>query len=483
MFLYAVWCAIALTLCSLESFRVLQNGNYLPQRGYFKLFKSWNFAYMLCLAFFSAVWKIFFPYRPILCAVYTLAAIPQVFVKRKVPLKFTKRIVRMLCIEFFLFLVASSFCLYVWSVFIPFFVLLSWLICLPFDAMINRRYLVAAHRKLASSAISVIAIVGSYGKTTTKNMLSALLDDSVAPEGSCNTPLGIAKFINSTNLSMFKYLILEFGARKSGDIEKLCQLFPPSHGVLTGICPQHLRTFGSIDNIVKEKGKLVSCVPTDGFCVLADESTWRYLNVGSCRKVVPILSVSNVSISLSGISFEIKYEKISADLKLPQIAPYAADTFSACATLCLKLGQEFDVIVSNAKFVKQTPHRLEVIYNGDFYVIDDSYNASVEGIDECCKILQGIDKRKIVIAQGIVECGSCSKKMNYEAGQKLGSVCDVLISCGKNKKMLCAGAENAGCTVIHSVKNLNAAVECFQQYACKDCVLLFQNDLPDVVNV
>ncbi len=483
MTIYGLWCTLLLVLWSLESFRVLQSASYLPQRGYFKLFKSWNFAYILCLAVFSVLWRIFFSYTFILCGVYTLASIPQIFVRRKVPLKFTKRIVRMLCVEFILLLVATYFSLYCWTLFLPIFVLAAWLICLPIDILINRHYLVAAHRKLVSSSITVIAVVGSYGKTTTKNMLSTLLNDSTAPVGSCNTPLGIAKFINSTDLCAYKYLILEFGARKSGDIEKLCQLFPPSHGVLTGICPQHLRTFGSIENIVKEKGKLVSCVPADGFCVLANESTLCYLNVGCCKKVLPILSVSKVSTSLSGISFNVECENRSADIKLPQIAPYAVETFSACATLCLKLGQEFDATVSNAKFIKQTPHRLEVIDNGDFYVIDDSYNASVDGVEVCCEFLSGLDKRKIVIAQGIVECGSMTKKMNFTAGQKLGAVCDVLISCGKNKKMLCDGARNAGCATVHSVKNLNAAVECFHQYACRDCVLIFQNDLPDVVNV
>ena len=99
-------------------------------------------------------------------------------------------------------------------------------------------------------------------------MLASLLCNSQSPQGSCNTPLGIASYINKTPLNK-EYLILEFGARKRGDIEKLCKLYPPQFGIITGVCEQHLATFGSIENIIAEKGRLAVNLPECGFCLLA----------------------------------------------------------------------------------------------------------------------------------------------------------------------------------------------------------------------
>lgn len=483
MFLYAVWCALTLTLCSLESFRVLQNGNYLPWRGYFKVVASWYFVSLCFLCAFSALWNLYFPYPFVLCGTYTLASIPMVFARHKSKLKFTKRVVRMIVVEFVLLIFACRLLLFVWSVLLPLFVVFSWLICLPLDALINRYYISMARKKLANSGVVVIGITGSFGKTSTKSILSTLLSGSIAPLGSCNTPLGIANFINCTDLSAAKFLILEFGARKCGDISQLCKFFPPQHGIITGVCPQHLRTFGNFENVVSEKGKLVEFLPRDGICVLAHESALRYLKYGQCVKVLPVVQVSDLNVCVSGVGFTAKFENQTETIKLPQISPYSTEIFSACATLCLKLGQSFAETVENSKFVRQCPHRLEVLNNGKFYIIDDSYNASVEGIQACYDVLRKLSARKIVISQGVVECGREARKINFEVGKKLGAVCDVFISCGKNKNELCLGAENSHCPVAQKVGSLHSAVEFAGNYVCKDCVLLFQNDLPDVVNV
>ena len=119
---------------------------------------------------------------------------------------------RMLAVEFALLFVGCMFYLHCWSLFLPFTVVLSWLFCLPVDMLVSRYYLKKASCKLKQSSIKVIAITGSFGKTSTKSMLASLLCNSQSPQGSCNTPLGIASYINKTPLNK-EYLILEFGAR------------------------------------------------------------------------------------------------------------------------------------------------------------------------------------------------------------------------------------------------------------------------------
>lgn len=483
-FLYGVWCAVALLCCSLESFRVLQSTGYRPQRGYAKICATWYFAALVVAAIVTVLWKYFFAIEAVLCGIYTALSLPLVLVKRKSPLKITPRVARMLAVEFALLCVACCFALYFWVLLLPLFVLIAWLICLPIDNTIGKKFLRLACEKLKNADLTVIAITGSYGKTSTKDMLYSLLDKSVAPAGSCNTPLGIAKFINNTDLAGYKYLILEFGARKKGDIAELARFFTPKIGIVTGVCEQHMSTFKTWENLFATKCELVTSLPAEGFCVLADKSVHDFATVGECKKYLKIgVHASGRKVATSGTTFKVTYGQKSAEVSIPQVAQHSVDTFALCTFVCLKLGQSFEKTVANAKFVKQTEHRMQIIYNGLAYVVDDSYNGSVKGVESCCKTLALFDNRKIAISQGIVECGKKRREMNVLCGEMLGKVCDVLIFTGKNVKYLCEGARKADCETIIVSKNLKKAVTAAQQYIVKDSFLLFQNDLPDVANI
>ncbi|MCM1289156.1 MAG: Mur ligase family protein [Corallococcus sp.] len=399
-------------------------------------------------------------------------------------MKFTPRVLRMMCVEFVILCAVCCYALHFWVLILPVLVLLSWALCLPADIAIGKKFLRLACEKLRQSDLTVIAITGSYGKTSTKDMLCALLDKSIAPMGSCNTPLGIAKFINNTDLAGYEYLILEFGARKKGDIEELMHLYAPSVGVVTGVCEQHMSTFKTWENLLATKCELVIGLPADGFCVLADKSVHDFATVGDCKKYLKTgVRICDKRLEPSGTKFTLIYGRKSAEVSIPQVAQYGTDTFALSLFVCLKLGQSFEKTVDNAQFVKQTDHRMQIIYNGFAYIVDDSYNGSIKGVESCCKTLVQFGSKKIAVSQGIVECGKKRREMNVLCGQMLGEVCDVLIFTGKNSKYLCEGARNAHCETVIIAKNLNAAVKLAQPYIVKDCFLLFQNDLPDVANV
>lgn len=482
-YLYAVWCALALLNCSLECFRVLQSASYRPQRGYFRIFFTWYYLLLLLLTAFAWLWYFYIGIEVVICGVYTAIALPLIFVKRKSPLKFTKRIWRMVAIEFVLLLVACYYALHFWALMLPFFVLLSWIVSLPLEIAIAKKYLKRAQRKLELSQITIIAITGSYGKTSAKDMLTSLLSHSISPKGSCNTPLGIAAFINATDLSKYKFLILEFGARKTGDIKELCNLYKPNHGIVTGVCAQHMSTFKTLENVLATKGELTAYLPQNGICLLGDKSVEELSCVGMCKKSCAGVKVTNLAVSEKGIAFTAVRGKKREPVSLPQITAYSAQTFALCATMCIHLGQSFEETVQNAQFVRQTSHRMEISHNGHFYIIDDSYNASVKGVEGCIAVLRKLQGVKVAICQGIVECGANRKAMNEYCGEQFGSVCDAVIVLGKNRKALQVGAQKSDCKAVVAAKKLTEAVELARPYLSRDSFLLFQNDLPDVVNI
>lgn len=479
----SVICAFCLTVISAECFRVLQAASYRPQRGYFKIFFSF---YYLSLAIVQVV-AIFLrdlPYWNL--ALFAALAITWTVVKRKCPLKLTKRVWRLFVCQF---VAIALLCIFVndsyWVWLLPMISLVSWAICLPIDCLIAKHYLKLACAKLKQSGVIVIGITGSYGKTSVKDMLSAILAESVAPTGSCNTPLGIAQFINKTNLDGVKYLVLEFGARRRGDIAQLCQLFKPKYGIVTGVCSQHLATFKSFANILSTKRELVEHLPQDGFCILnqSDKYVTQFSNLTNKTTYMSYdgidLAVSNVS--FDGTTVNLVVNNNVHSLQFPQISSHVVDTFAMCLQMTLQLGQNLDTTLSKVANVAQTPHRMQLIKGANCYVLDDSYNGSIVGVQSCAATLSKFNCAKVVITQGLVECGRDKRRLNVQCGELLGNACDVAVVLGRNAKYLYEGLAQTPCKVFYA-KRLDEAVKISTRYSAGG-ILLFQNDLPDVINI
>lgn len=477
-------CALLLTVISAECLRVLQSASYRPQRGYVKILFSWYFLTLLCGQL--AALLLFQISQYFTVGIYGALAIVFSVIKRKCPLKFTKRIVRTVAVEF---VCIFTLCFFVgehfWLWLLPLLVLIAWLICLPVEAIISSHYIKSATAKLQQSGVAVIAITGSYGKTSVKDMLAALLQNSVAPSGSCNTPLGISAYINRTDLSGYKYLILEFGARQIGDIKQLATLFKPLCGVVTGVCAQHLSTFKTVDNVLKTKCELPKSLPEDGFCVVnfADGYYDKIVEAGTCNK---ISSYQNLQIETLGVDFEgtelsVTHDGCSRVVRLPQISEYVPDTLAMCLQVALQLGQDFEETLDRVSSIQQTPHRMQLMKGANCYILDDSYNGSIVGVQSCCKTLAHFACTKVAITQGLVECGTNSHALNVECGKLLGEACDVAVVLGRNASSLAEGLHKTSCKVIFA-QSLTEAVSIANKYV-NSGIMLFQNDLPDIVNI
>ncbi len=479
--------ALCLTFISLECVRVLQATCYLPWRGYFKVLFTRHFLYLCLAQVVCTALNFLCDYKwlqTLFVAIFSLLVNCSV---AKTPLKFTKRVYRLLVTCFLAYFAACMlFGLWQWIILVPFFTVLGYFLTLPVECLINRRYLVMASRKLADYPLQVIAVTGSYGKTTTKNMLSQLLTGSITPPGSCNTPLGIAAFINKTELYGVKYLVLEFGARKRGDVRKLCSLYKPTFGVVTGVCPQHMATFKTFGNVIAAKRELVECLPQRGVCLLngADSILPSFAQAGICKKVVvgKQADVQVDSVTLLGTHLSVKCRGNSAQVFLPQFANYTASTFKLCLVACNCLHQPFNETIANTAHVTQTEHRMQCTYNGVYHVVDDSYNAGISGVTNCCNTLARFDGYKVVIAQGITEGGSSGNTLNEQCGKLLGQTFSLCILVGKNSPNLAKGVRQVQGKCVFA-DNLHQAVQIANAHLGKNDLLLFQNDLPDTANV
>src|SRR5690606_37317585 len=125
-------------------------------------------------------------------------------------------------------------------------------------------YIKQAQKKLKSMPdLLIIAITGSYGKTSTKFALATILSERFSvcfTPGSYNTPMGICKVINNDLQPNHQILVLEMGARYEGNIRELCDIAHPNIAILTNIGIAHLETFGSEDVIARTKGELIDAL-------------------------------------------------------------------------------------------------------------------------------------------------------------------------------------------------------------------------------
>ncbi len=374
-------------------------------------------------------------------------------------------------------------------------VLLSVFLLLPIEKKIGNKYIAKAQEKLNRNPSAVrIAITGSFGKTTVKNFLAAFLKERgsiFATPNSYNTPQGIARAINETYAGE-DFVIMEFGARRRGDIRELCKLYAPKIGVITGVCEQHLATFKTLSCVMQTKGELyeevtkakgITFFSSDNkrACELYEKCVGEKRYCGIARSETA-LSVEFVKTDSFGSTVRLSEKGETQEVTLFLYGKHTVKDFALAACIANALGVSLKKIARVAKELTPPAHRMEVTRLSHCTIIDDSYNANELGAEEALNLLSCFSGRKVVVTPGLVEMGKRTESANRRLGEKIAEVCDfALISARENAHAILCGMKSAGFTqenyrVIANGEPLNRAVKEIAKYG--DTVL-FLNDLPD----
>ncbi|MCG8372846.1 MAG: UDP-N-acetylmuramoyl-tripeptide--D-alanyl-D-alanine ligase, partial [Balneolales bacterium] len=205
------------------------------------------------------------------------------------------------------------------AIIIPFTILWASRLTRPIERYVQEGYKKQARAKLASMPhLKVIAITGSYGKTSTKFMIRDLLKERFSvcyTPGSFNTPMGITKVINNDLQSHHQILVLEMGARYPGNIQELCDIAKPDISVVTNVGVAHLETFGTQDVIAREKGAIVDNLSEGGVAILNadDPRVAKMGEIGEEREIFKRILVGldsgavqarNIRYDITGTHFE-----------------------------------------------------------------------------------------------------------------------------------------------------------------------------------
>ncbi len=367
----------------------------------------------------------------------------------------------------------------------------------PIESGINRNYLIKAERKLSQFPDLIkIGITGSFGKTSTKNFLATILSEKysvcVTPS-SFNTPLGISRTVLENLNVGHQVFIAEMGARQIGDVKKLCELVEPKYGILTSIGAQHIATFKSFENVKRTKKELPDYLAEhDGFCVfnVDSESVQEIYEQAKCKKTFVTVQhaadvwASEIETSTLGTSFKLHIGDKSLLCKTKLLGVHNISNLLSCVGIARELGLTYEQIVTGINKVQPVEHRLQMMSgeNG-VTILDDTYNASIEGSKRALEVLSLFkDRRKVVITSGLVELGTLERLENYNFGARIAEVADLVIIVNRtNFLSIKQGLLDGGFSQekIYSSDSVNEVQHLIKDVIKPKDVILWENDLPD----
>ncbi len=328
-----------------------------------------------------------------------------------------------------------------------------------------------ALQSLASAAIRnwrgrEVAITGSMGKTTTKEMAAAALARAgrvIKTLGNLNNdyglPLSILKMeSDGAQASDFDYAILEMGMNHKGEIARLAQIAPPDVGVVTIVAPVHLEFFDSIEAIADAKAELIAGIKPNGAAVLNadDERVARMREMRgdieyrtfAIERAADVTARDIQSDGLSGTGFKLATPRGNVDARLALVGRH--NVYNALAAAAVADFYEVPLEqIADALAESSSPRmRGEVLrFAEGFTVIDDSYNSNPRALVEMVTtICANKDcERKIVVAGEMLELGATGAELHREAGRRIAALgVDLLIGVRGLAREIVAGAQEAG---------------------------------------
>lgn len=367
----------------------------------------------------------------------------------------------------------------------------------PLELGINRWYCSDAKKMIEQAPnLTVVGITGSYGKTSSKFILSKILSEKysvlMTPE-SYNTTMGVVRTVREHLKRTHEIFVCEMGAKYVNDIKEICDITNPEYGIITSIGPQHLETFKSMDNIVKTKLELFDALKKPENAVMNVSSEPVKKNLPERATAYSLEKedggeyyAENISYGCSGAKFTMCGKEIKPfELETKLLGKHNILNIVGAATMALKLGVSPREIAAAVKRLEPVEHRLQLKRGvGGISVIDDAFNSNVEGAKSAVEVLGSFPEGgRMLITPGMIELGEKEFEYNFEFGRHAAKYCDYIILVGdKQTKPIKQGIEKEGFDIskLYVAADLNDALAKMNTIACEGWTVLFENDLPDL---
>jgi len=338
------------------------------------------------------------------------------------------------------------------------------------------KYLFMVYKKQAKQKLEsmknlqIIAITGSYGKTSIKNFVAQMLSKKYkvyATPRSVNTMGGIVGDINNSLPEDTEIYICEAGARESGDIYEITTFIEPQTVVVGKVGLAHIEYFKSLENIIATKLEIMQSPRLQNAYIHTSVTNEPHEKVTFFGD-----GVKNVVATLDGTDFELDGMKLHTDI----LGAFQTMNIEVAIKIAKLFMFEDDEIVRLVDNLSPIEHRLELIRAGGKIILDDGYNGNIDGMLEGIRLCSLHKGRKVIVTPGLVES---SKELNLKLIDAINDTFDIAIITGKlNAKLF---DENLDVVSKILLEDKSALTSILMSHTQEGDIILFANDAPNFI--
>ncbi|MBD3879321.1 MAG: UDP-N-acetylmuramoyl-tripeptide--D-alanyl-D-alanine ligase [Quinella sp. 1Q5] len=350
-----------------------------------------------------------------------------------------------------------------------------------------------AYRQIAGAwrnrfNVPVIAVTGSNGKTTTKDLTAAALNSFghvQKTSGNFNNEVGVPMTLLGMN-DTTEAAVVEIGMRGLGQIESLAEVVRPTIGIITNVSEAHFEILGSIENIAKAKGELVEAIQPGGTIILNADNQYTAAMTSLVREGVNVityglekpadLNASDILIGSVATEFTLTYRGESYDFEIPMLGRHNVSNALGAIAAGLTLGLSIEEIQRGISSLTTTKMRYEVIRRDGLTIVNDAYNASPASMRVAIRTTSEVyDGRLIAVLGDMLELGEIAERVHREIGAELvENKFDTLITLGELGKFIAAGAREAGLEKVYTFDTHEAAAKKILEIVRNGDTILFK---------
>lgn len=345
--------------------------------------------------------------------------------------------------------------LLIFDILTPILISVIVLVFQPIFVVLRSKKLEEAAKKIAETKragkLKVIAITGSYGKTSTKEFLTTILSEKfkvLSTKEHQNSEIGVANCILNDLKPEHEIFIAEVGAYDKGKVKEVCNMIGPDMGIVTGVNEQHLALFGSIKNLLSAEGggELAEALGQNGILFVNGDNKYcldLYKQFSGKKKIYSFLNKKldadiwsdGIVVRQDGISFlamDKTSELMHFDAKI--LGRHNVQNLLGAILAAKELGMNFGQISDGCGQIKQNQGGIIIKKDKNgINIIDSSYSSNPDGVYADLDYLTVFPAKKVIVMPCLIELGEKSSQIHEKIGKKIGQICDMAIITTKDK--------------------------------------------------
>lgn len=341
--------------------------------------------------------------------------------------------------------------------------------------------------------IPVVALTGTCGKTTTKEMLKHIASKHwqvQASVSSKNEPRQSLPYLTGIE-EKTQAAIFELGLGNTGNIKHQCMIYQPTIGIITNIGVHHLDGCLNLEGYIKAKAEIVEGIKEDGTLIInADDTNIKKISLKKFKgKIIKFglhetadFKASNVEFANTGMKFTLEVDAITYNVFVPGYGEHQVYNALAAIAACREMGLTIRQAIAGLRTFKQMARHLEFTTGlGDSTIIDDTWTNNPTSVEAALKVLDTVGKEKkvILVLGDIKRLGNFEEKYHREIGSMVAErKIDTLITIGKRAEKIADQAQKDGTSAeVHTFKEVTGVLELLKPKLDADTIVLIKGPM------